>query len=176
MKIAYIIHAYKYPEQVGRLIKALTSPNASFFIHIDKKVNINPFVDIISKTHTNNINWEDREFSNWGTMGCVQAVLNALTQAMNSEIKFEYFYFLSGQDYPIKSKQCIENTFRTNRNKEFIQYRTFPNKDWKGGGVSRFNRYHFIISKKRCAKRLDNLYSYFLPPRTFTYDLEPYNG
>lgn len=37
MRIAYIILAHNYPEQLGRLISKLNKDDVSFFIHIDKK-------------------------------------------------------------------------------------------------------------------------------------------
>ena len=37
MKIAYIILAHHYHEQLDRLLSKLNTENISFFIHIDKK-------------------------------------------------------------------------------------------------------------------------------------------
>ncbi|MGE5445412.1 MAG: hypothetical protein ACM3SR_12560 [Ignavibacteriales bacterium] len=37
MRLAYIISAYKYPEQLIRLILRLNTDTTSFFIHVDKK-------------------------------------------------------------------------------------------------------------------------------------------
>ena len=48
MKIAYLISAYKDPIHLRRLISALShgvEDTVSFFIHIDAKVNISPFID-----------------------------------------------------------------------------------------------------------------------------------
>lgn len=38
MKHAYLIVAHQYPEQLVRLVDRLQSPDARFYIHIDKKV------------------------------------------------------------------------------------------------------------------------------------------
>ncbi len=37
MRIAYVILAHKYPEQLVRLISQLNTNDVSFFLHIDKK-------------------------------------------------------------------------------------------------------------------------------------------
>ncbi|MBN3879805.1 MULTISPECIES: hypothetical protein [unclassified Nostoc] len=42
LKIAYIILAHKYPEQLARLIHQLNTKDVSFFIHIDNFVKQNP--------------------------------------------------------------------------------------------------------------------------------------
>jgi hypothetical protein len=55
MKIAYIVHAYKLPKQLSRMINSLSDNNSSFFVHIDKKVDIEPFKEEISKINSQNI-------------------------------------------------------------------------------------------------------------------------
>jgi hypothetical protein len=37
MKIAYVVLAHRYPDQLIRLIHRLNTENASFFVHFDKK-------------------------------------------------------------------------------------------------------------------------------------------
>lgn len=39
IRIAYIILAYKLPEQIIRLVNRLNTPESSFFIHIDSRTN-----------------------------------------------------------------------------------------------------------------------------------------
>jgi hypothetical protein len=43
LKKAYIIGAHKYPDHLCRLISRLDDGNATFFVHIDKKVDIRQF-------------------------------------------------------------------------------------------------------------------------------------
>ena len=49
MKIAFIILAYKYPDQLGRLIRKLISKNSFFYLHIDKRSNLSIFKSEIAK-------------------------------------------------------------------------------------------------------------------------------
>lgn len=174
MKIAYIIHAYKNPKQLKRLITSLSSLETYFFIHIDKKIDIAQFEKELSGTK--NIFWVKREYSNWGTIATVKAVLNGIKQALDLNLNLEYFYFLSGQDYPIKNIQTIEDFFNHNREKNFLTYSELPNKDWKNGGLHRFNRFHFIISKNRYIRRIVNTVNFFLPRRVMPYSLKPFGG
>ena len=176
MNIGYIIHAYKYPNQLGRLVAALAAPNTSFFIHIDRKIDIRPFRSEIEKLQLPNIVWVDREFSNWGTFACVKAVLNALEVGLKFSPTIDYFYCLSGQDYPIKSNIVISNYLEGNKDKSFVLHFPLPYSGWKSGGMHRFKRYHFIISKNRYIRRVVNILNFFLPRRTFPLGLAPYGG
>jgi len=176
MKIAYIIHSYKLPDQLARLVNSLATTDAYFFIHVDKKIKISPFKKALENTEAKNIIWVEREYSNWGTIACVKAVLNALLVALNHKEHLEYFYCLSGQDYPIQSKIFIEQFFEKNKNTDFVKYFPLPYSGWKGGGIHRYNRFHFIISKNRYIRRLVNIVNFFLPRRKMPYDLKPFGG
>lgn len=52
MRIAYLITAYTDPNALARLVKALKTDYADFYIHIDKKVKFSPFVQAIYKMNT----------------------------------------------------------------------------------------------------------------------------
>jgi hypothetical protein len=174
MNVAYIIHAYKNPDQLKRLIDTLDSERSFFFVHIDKKVNIKPFEELL--VNNNKVYWIPRENSDWGTINTVKAVLNGIYQAIHSNVKFDYYYFLSGQDYPIKSNNYIYNFLQENKEKDFIYYFSLPSKEWKGGGIQRFNRYYLIISKNKYIRRIINNLGFVLPRRKLPYNLKPYGG
>jgi hypothetical protein len=106
----------------------------------------------------------------------VKAILNGLFEAINHKNNFEYFYTLSGQDYPIKPKEYIHDFLEKNKNHTFIKNFKLPNKNWKSGGLHRYNRYHFIISKNRYIRRIMNTINFFLPRRKIPYNLDLYGG
>lgn len=176
MRIAYIIHAYKLPVQLAKLVTSLASPDTYFFVHIDKKIDIEPFKEAFAEAKLKNVIWVEREYSNWGTVNCVKAILNALSIALKQDASIEYFYCLSGQDYPIKPRKNIENFFEKNKAMCFVRYFPLPNPGWKGGGAHRYNRFHFIISKNRYIRRLMNIINFFLPRRKIPYNLKPFGG
>jgi hypothetical protein len=175
MRIAYIIHAYKLPLQLRKLVESLKSDNSHFFIHIDKKVDISIFEEAFSELGEY-ITWVNREYSNWGTIGSVQAVINSLSLGFKHEKEFDYFYLLSGQDYPIKPTATIEKFFENNKDKDYMKYFPLPSKEWKGGGVHRYSRYHFIVSKNRYIRRLFNIINFFLPRKKTPYGMKLYGG
>ena len=48
MKIAYLISAYKDPQQLARMVLALHTEDARFFVHVDANVDIKPFINTIT--------------------------------------------------------------------------------------------------------------------------------
>jgi hypothetical protein len=171
MNISYIVLAYKNPDQLKRLINALYSEQSYFFVHIDKKVNIKPFEDLL--IDNTKVFWIKREYSNWGTVNTIIAAINGIKQATYSNVIFDYYYFLSGQDYPIKSNNYICNFFEENKSNDFMVYFSLPSTLWEGGGLQRFNRHNFIMSNNKYIRRIIN---YFLPRRKLPYNLKPYGG
>ena len=63
MKIAYLISAYKDPQQLSRMVQALHTEDTRFFVHVDANVDIKPFIGVIThpphlsvfKIHTHTI-------------------------------------------------------------------------------------------------------------------------
>jgi len=179
MEKAYIILAHKQPEQLYRLVEKLDDSSSTFFIHIDKKKSISDFNNLLF--FGSKVQFIDRESSNWGEIGIIMAILNALRAIKEFNKKIEHIILLSGQDYPIKSNDYINNFFSTSPYSVFIEYWTMPNFEiWKGsGGMSRINKYFFGVKpyKKFIAKTI-NFISIFLPffRRKLPYKLKPYGG
>lgn len=175
MRIAYIIHAFQLPVQLGRLVRALDTVDSHFFIHVDRRVEIAPFKQALSK-YESRLTWVERECSHWGTVRCVYAVLNALFAALHHREPFDYFCFLSGQDYPIKPNDEIRRFLEQHRNTDFVEHFALPRKNWDKGGAYRYRRYHFVVSKNKYVRRLVNLVNFWLPRRAIPYGLKPYCG
>jgi len=179
MKVAYIILAYQYPEQLLRLVNKLAAPDIVFIIHIDKKVDIEVFKSALSKSISKNITFVKREKSNWGGCGCVKATLNCIEEAIDQK-NVGYLYFLSGQDYPIESNRYLSEFTHKNINKIYMDFSELPKKGWRFGGFDRIQYYHLDRFKdKRMALRAHEailLLRSILPKRKFPNYLKPYGG
>lgn len=112
-KIAYLIQAHADPENLKRLINALDDHD-DFFIHIDKKSNIEPFFQLLQER--NNvffIDGSDRIKVYWGGFSQVRATLNliekCLIQNKINDSDYLKVILISGADYPIKSKQELKD-------------------------------------------------------------------
>lgn len=120
IEMVYLIFAHSSPDMLGRLIKALDSNCAHFFIHVDKKTDINaflPFIPIKQNIHLS----ENRIKVFWGGYSQVQATLNLMKEAINSGIDFKYAVLLSGSHYPIKSNKYILRKLQ-NSEREYLQF------------------------------------------------------
>ncbi len=123
MKIAYLIVAHNNPEHLRRLITALSSNSASFFIHIDKKSDIDPFLSIKG----DNIHFtNDRIPVFWGDFSQVEATLVLLRSAVLDPCRFDRFVLLSGADYPLRSASSIEQFFGIDPGREFMNLVAMP--------------------------------------------------
>jgi hypothetical protein len=181
IKKAYIIMAHKAPGQLYRLIATLNDGASEFFIHIDKTADFSLFQSV--KEFGSIVQFTERVDSKWGGFGSVQASLNGLKAVKASKNKFDRILLLSGQDYPIKSNEYIDDFFRTSPHSVFVDYFPIPNyKKWPGsdrGGWYRVDKYYiglkwheFLRSKSM------NLISTYIPflRRKLPGGMKPYTG
>ena len=147
MKIAFLILAHKNPKQLGDLVRRLDSSSSLFFIHIDVKVDINPFKKEIEKLK--NVFWVKREDGRWGDIGIVKATLNALVEAQDFSNDICHYVLLSGQDYPLKSIEEIVLFFENNQKSSFIEHQAFPIKRLNYSGFERIKCYSTNVFGKR---------------------------
>jgi hypothetical protein len=145
--IVYIILAFDEPNQIKRLISSLNSESVFFYIHVDKKVDQNPFELFLNEF--NNVKFVDTKNRNeisWGDNKMVKSILNLL-KLVNEYHKFGYCVLLSNNDYPIKSNESIRQYFVNKYGNSFIAI----NKLDPESNIfnQRLKSYKFDLSKKR---------------------------
>ena len=104
MNIAYLISAHTDAPQLKRLVEAL-HPDAHFFIHIDKKVDITPFQAVLQRDNVHFLT--QRIDVRWGTILEVDYQMALIKAAIDYPIAFDRIFFLSGMDYPLWSNKRI---------------------------------------------------------------------
>jgi hypothetical protein len=123
-KIAYLIAAHNDPEHLERLVCTLND-DADFFIHIDKKQPIEPFIERIDKPNVTFLTDHDRIKVYWGGFSQVQATLNLLKRCLEAndrnQAEYKKVVFMSGADYPIKHNGYIHHFFEANKEVNFIR-------------------------------------------------------
>jgi Core-2/I-Branching enzyme len=123
MRIAYLILVHRNPRLLKRAIETLSSEDCGFFIHVDRKVNIQEF----SAIYGNNVFFSEQRISvHWGEFSQVEATMQLMRQALACSANYEYFVFLQGSDYPLRSSKYIRVFLRANRGKEFISLVKMP--------------------------------------------------
>lgn len=143
LRIHYIILAHKEPELLKRIIYCLKSNNSTFYIHIDKKTNIKPFLYHISLIGAD-VHWIYPRYKiKWGHVSIVYATIQAMkTIKLTSEN--DRVILLSGQDFPVKSNEYIQKFFINNADYNFIEGERFPVKIWGDNCYKRIFNYHIF--------------------------------
>lgn len=147
MKIAYLILAHNNPQQLYNLVNVLNVDNTFFYIHIDKKVNIENFTSLFNKNNSNISFITNRENGQWGDFGIVKATITLLKEAIKNDC--DYYILLSGMDYPIKSNPKIFSFLESNFGKSFIEYSKLPLLSLNYGGLNRTEGHSYTIGKTR---------------------------
>jgi len=140
MKIAYIILAHKLPEQLVRLVRALNTDTASFFIHIDKKTDAETCRKMtVPLSEYKNVYFLERFARYYGDFNHVRPTLDGIRKLLELGLEYDYVILLTGQDYPIKSNAQIRKTLNESEGKSFMEYFSLPDKHWENenGGLDR---------------------------------------
>lgn len=145
MKIAYIILCHKNPDQINKMINVLNTPESDFFIHVDKKSSIGS--KLISASNVYILPKEKRISIFWGDISMIKATYNLLEVVFNSGKVFDYIWLISGQDFPLKCGNSIQQYLNKHKGENFIQII-----DRHNTGYNRFLKrnelYYFDCMKK----------------------------
>lgn len=118
-KIAYLIMTYQDPRHLNRMVNAMDY-NAKFFIHVDKKVDIEPFKKAIDLDNV--VFLKNRVTVSWGGISFIDVATKLMQAALDDEDEFLHLVMLSGSCYPIKSKKEIYEFLHKHEGHEFIKY------------------------------------------------------
>lgn len=142
----YIILAHKNPLQLKKMIEQLDDKLSFFYIHIDLKSDISAFKKNISLPNVHFI--EKRENCLWGDFSIVKATINLMCQ-VKKDAKKGFVILMSGQDYPIKNNDEINDFFTKNPNTDFIEIVPIEQKWKKKMAQDKIAHYHILHSEER---------------------------
>ena len=174
MRIAHLIIAHKNPMQLERLIKRMQHHSFDFYIHIDKKIDIEQFLFLKKYKQVHFI--EKRIKCNWGGFSTLQAMLNSLEEVLETGIEYGFYNLLSAQDYPIKTNEAIYAYFSKHADKSFIFYEPKEESNWWSEAVLRYEKYHLTESSFTGKFFVEKIINKVLPKRKFPLSLKIYGG
>lgn len=164
MKIAHLILTHKNPEQLLRLINALDHPSFVFFVHVDRKSDLQQFTSVIKKS---NVFWVNKRARiNWAGYGTIQATLNGFKEILPQ--KYTYINVISGQDFPLKSASNIFDYINNRKGCEFITCESIED-EWKEAAI-RVKNYHLVDWNIPGKYGLARLLTKLLPERKFPFN------
>ncbi len=168
MKIAHFVMIHQFPKQIERLLKSLKHTDAKFYIHVDKKSDINQFLYLKNDYNIHFIN--NRVNVAWGTFSVVEAMLNGIAEIIEDD-EFTYINTLSGQDYPIKKIDEIHQFLSKNIEKGYMHYESVE--EWIES-KDRFHKYDFGSLNFPGKYALQNFLNLFVYKRTLPNNLKPF--
>ena len=100
-KVAFLILAHNQPGLLSRLVGRLSTKDTAVFIHIDGKVDEEPFrLAVPERPGVQYLSRGLRVVSHWGSFSLITAQLNLLRAAVENLKSCDRFFLLSGVDYP----------------------------------------------------------------------------
>ena len=131
MKHAVLIMAHKNKEQLIRLIKSLACPDFDIFVHPDShwKLSKKDLSDI-ENCAENVFICSKRLHGKLDDWSLIQIALNLIDEAMGTGKNYSYFLLLSGQDYPIKSKEYILSFLKEHYPLPMIHCESYEDEYW----------------------------------------------
>lgn len=144
MKLAFLISTHTDVQQLQRLVEALPD-NSVFFIHVDKKSDIIPFIEAF--TSDDRVKFiKHRVNVRWGSINEVEYQMELVRAALEYGEQFERLITISGMDYPVWSKEQIVQFFEQDREKEYLAAIdvSFP---WRMSAI--YQQYFFWIHKPK---------------------------
>ena len=106
MKIAFLVLAHGYPQQLKSLISSLDDPRFDIYLHIDGKSDIAQFELDKYELKQSNLTLVPRHKVYWADISMVETMLE-LYGAAYKHGGYDRYVLLSGEDYPLRSNDAI---------------------------------------------------------------------
>jgi hypothetical protein len=150
VNLAYIVSAYKLPEQLSRLVERLATDASLLLIHVDWKTDEQTYRRMVtSLARFDNVYFLRRHRCDYGGFGHVRATITGIDELVRRRVAFDYVTLLTGQDYPIKSNEQLAEFFRKHQGASFIDHFPLPTDGWEGGGLDRIESWHVRVRGRR---------------------------
>jgi hypothetical protein len=138
--IAFLISAHHEPETLRRLVEALDEPWVQFFIHVDAKTEIAPFLAALKDLPR--VHFVDKRVKvYWAGWSQIEATLTLMRAAFETEPACERFVFISGACYPTRSNKALRD-FLLAEPLDYITSVRVPNVE-ESKPLSRFSCWRF---------------------------------
>jgi hypothetical protein len=143
---AYLISTFKEPERIVRLVHRIATEQDHVYVHLDKKIgkkNLALWQKYIEKNCEDvNIKVTSTTVVNWGSFGLTESTLKAIEYF--SDFDYSYFINLSGDCYPLKTKEKIKAEL-DGKNVGYMRYWKMPYKYWYKQGMNRIHNHYIPI-------------------------------
>jgi hypothetical protein len=171
---AYLILTHQRPDQLTRLVDRLSTPAASFHIHVSARTPHKVYEAMRrGLTRRDDVHWVDRIPAYYSGFSLVRSMLAGLAAIERTGPLPQHVVILSGQDYPLRPAREIEAFLAGRAGESLVEHFRIPSDRWadENGGLDRIRYLHF----ERMRYRTRILRVPFLR-RSFPAGLEPHGG
>lgn len=140
---AYCIIAHTDPVMLRVMVAMLDHPLNDIYIHIDRRVDITPFLAV--KTHWSKVCFlPERLAVEWGNTVQIDTEMLIFEYACNNG-PYSYYHMMSGQDLPLKSQEYIHHFMdEEHPHCEFVTVND-ENPDYRKDLEYKTRYYHFFV-------------------------------
>lgn len=118
---AYLIMAHHQFDILELILKDLDDERNDIFLHIDKKAKNYSLKTLQNCVHKSNLYVIPSMNINWGGYSQIKCILSLL-KAATSTSSYDYYHFMVGVEFPLKSQNYIHHFFEENDGIEFIGF------------------------------------------------------
>jgi len=111
MAVTYLVLAHEEPAAVARLVARLQAPGHRVVLHVDRRVALTPFVQALHGFDALLLDDGQRRVCHWAGWSIAEAMLSLLAVAQQ-QAPADFYVFLSGADYPLRTPAAIEAALR----------------------------------------------------------------
>lgn len=168
VRIAHLLLVHHSPAQVMRLVSRILHIDADVFIHIDAKINAEPFQELFKLENVYPVELRTKVY--WGTYSVVEATLQSFKFILRQHGNYDYINIMSGSDYPLKPIEEFHDFLKRYPEKAFFYYKDIL-KEWPNG-VARTRKYFLADYIRKGSFKIAAFLNLFLPPRKVPNNLK----
>jgi hypothetical protein len=173
MRIAFLIMAHRDPEQIERLVNRLKHPDFDVYIHLDRKIDISPYLYLAQKDSV--FFTKTRISVGWAAFTLTQAIYKSIEEILGCPGEYDFIDVHSGQDYPIRPADEIHAFFSARSGNNFFSFEK-EGSEWWQDAYQRVTKYHLINYKFPGRYWIQYVLNALLPGRKFPLPYTLYGG
>ena len=123
VSLAYALLTHKNPHQLERLFRSIYHPEDVFVIHVDRRAE--PALHVAAKKLSDqyaNVEVLNSRSIVWSGFEMAQVQMDAMAAAFKMDSQWTHFINLTGQDFPIKSREQIVEFLKASPATSFISW------------------------------------------------------
>lgn len=147
MKLAFVVLAHDRPQLLARLLAVLRHPSARTYLHLDRRVALDPFARALEAAGAGEVAMLPRHATSWASPELVDAGLEGLRRGV--EDGCDYLLLLSGRDFPLRPVEEIVAFAERAGSRSYVEHFPLPDSRWRLGGRDRTDFYTYTVRGRR---------------------------